>query len=262
MPPASMSSDVFAGLADPDDNGPVPELLSFVAPYLSETFGPPRQAFSVSRRERVSALAGEPLRDEISAWVTAFGLDGFDLYLSPVPSERLVVLGTEPLTIIAGASVTAPLGPFQRLALARALYAQKRGLVPLLSLEEADVRALVAALCSVAGVSLSGPVQARQRDFERLLSKALPRKLRKLLPERARSVRDVERSLEVWVRAAAASLDRVAAVAVGDASVILADAPAREQTSDEQAERARRLLGFMLSPEFETLRQRFGVSIR
>jgi hypothetical protein len=262
MPPPSMSSDVFAGLADPDDNGPVPELLSFVAPYLAETFGPPRQAFSVSRRERVSALAGEPLRDEISAWVAAFGLDGFDLYMSPVPSERLVVLGTEPLTIIAGASVTAPLGPFQRLALARALYAQRRGLVPLLSLDEADVRALVAALCSVAGFSLSGPVESRQRDFERLLAKALPRKLRKLLPDRARSVRDAEQNLDVWVRAAGASLDRVAAVAVGDASVILADAPTREQPSDAQTERARRLLGFMLSPEFETLRQRFGVSIR
>lgn len=262
LPPASMSSDVLDGLADPDDNGPVPELLSFVAPYLTETFGPPRQAFSVSRRERVSELSAEPLRDEISAWVAAFGLEGFDLYMSPVPSERLVVLGTEPLTIIAGASVTAPLGPFQRLALARALYARRRGLVPLLSLEEADVLALVAALCSVAGVSLSGPVHTRQRDFERLIAKALPRKLRKLLPERARSVRDAEHNLDVWVRAAAASLDRVAAVAVGDASVILADAPAREQPSEVQAERARRLLGFMLSPEFETLRQRFGVSIR
>jgi lipopolysaccharide biosynthesis regulator YciM len=262
MPPAPVSNEVLAGLADPEDRGPVPELLSFVAPYLAETFGPPRQAFAMSRRERVSALAGEPLRDEISAWVKVFGLDTFDLYLSPVPSERLVVLGAEPLTIIAGASVTAPLGPFQRLALARALYAIKRGLGPLLSLEEADVSALVAALCSVAGVALNGPVQARQRDFERLISKALPRKMRKLLPERARSVRDTQQNLGVWVQAATASLDRVAAVAVGDASVILADAPAREQPSATQDERARRLLGFMLSPEFESLRQRFGVSIR
>jgi hypothetical protein len=262
IPPATLSNDVLAELADPDDRGPVPDLLALVAPYLSEAFGPPRQAFALSRRERISARSGEPLRDEIAAWVRAFGLSDFDLYHSPVPSERLVVLGTEPLTVIAGASVGAPLGPFQRLSLARSLYAARRGLSPLLQLEEADVLALIGALCSVAGVELSGPAPARQRDFERQLIEALPRKTRKRLHEQARPVRDVQASHDQWVRAASASLDRVAAVAVGDASVILADAPTAELASPAQAERARRLLSFMLSPAFEGLRQRFGVTIR
>lgn len=262
VPPAAVSKDVLAELADPDDRGPVPDLLALVAPYLAEAFGPPRHAFALSRRERISARSGEPLRDEIAAWVKAFGLSDFDLYHSPVPSERLVVLGTDPLTVIAGASVVAPLGPFQRLALARALYASRRGLSPLLQLEEPDVLALIGALCSVAGVELSRPVAARQRDFERQLMAALPRKTRKRLHERARPVRDAQASLDQWVRAASASLDRVAAVAVGDASVILADAPGAELASPAHTERARRLLGFMLSPGFEQLRQRFGVSIR
>jgi hypothetical protein len=262
LPPQSVPNDVLAELADPEDRGPVPELLALVAPYLSEAFGPPRQAFALSRRERISARSGEPLRDEIAAWVNAFTLSDFDLYLSPVPSERLVVIGTEPLTVIAGASVVAPLGPFQRLALARSLYAAKRGISPVTQLEQADVMALIAALCSVAGVELNGPVQARQRDFERQLVQALPRKTRKRLHEQARPVRDAQASIDVWVRAATASLDRVGAIAVGDASVILADAPSRETASGAHDDRARRLLSFMLSPEFEGLRQRFGVTVR
>jgi hypothetical protein len=262
MPPTPVSNDVLAELADPEDTGPMAELLSLVAPYLGEVFGPPRQAFQVSRRERVSARDGAPLLDEIAAWVGAFGLSEFELYVSPVPSERLVVLGTEPIMIIAGASVSAPLGPFQRQALARALYASRRGLSPLLQLDPSDVPAVIAALCSIAKVDLSGPQHPRQRDFERQIARVLPRNTRKLLPERARRVRDAESSLGAWIRAASASLDRVAAVAVGDASVILADAPADALASGPGEERARRLLGFMLSPRFESLRQRFGVSVR
>jgi tetratricopeptide (TPR) repeat protein len=262
IPPLPVSSDVLAELADPDDTGPFSELLALVAPYLADAFGPPRHAFALNRKERISARSGEPLRDEIAAWVHAFALSDFDLYLSPVPSERLVVLETNPLTVIVGASVTAPLGPFQRLSLARSLYAAKRGLGPLIQLEQGEVLALIAALCSVAGVELAGPPHARQRDFERQLSSLLPRKARKGLQERARPVREEQARLDVWVRAVTASLDRVSAVAVGDASVILADAPARDLTTPAQEDRARRLLSFMLSPEFQALRERFGVSVR
>jgi tetratricopeptide (TPR) repeat protein len=262
IPPLPVSNDVLAELAHPEDRGPVSELFALVAPYLAEGFGPPRQAFALSRRERISARSGEPLRDEIAAWVRAFGLGEFDLYLSPVASERLVVLGLQPLTVIAGASVSAPLGPFQRLSLARSLYAARRGLSPLIVLDQQDVLALIAALCSVAGVELGGPIPARQRDFERQLIGLLPRRTRKRLHEQARPVREVQASLDVWVRAASMSLDRVAAVAVGDASVILADTPARELGSPAHEERARRLLSFMLSPEFESMRQRFGVTVR
>jgi cellulose synthase operon protein C len=229
MPPARVPSDVLAELQDPDDRGPIAELLTLMAPYLAEAFGPPREAFEVSRRERVSPRPGTPLRDEIGAWVGAFGLQEFELYVSPLASERLVVLGGEPLTIIAGASVTAPLGPFQRLMLARSLYAARRGLGPLLQLDAADVVALIGALCTLGNVTLGQPPPIRQRDFERQLSKLLPRKARKLLPERARHVREAEANVDAWVRAARATLDRVAAIAVGDPSVILADAPARDR---------------------------------
>jgi hypothetical protein len=262
LPPSSVSGDTLAELLDPDDRGPIPELFAQMAPFISEAFGPPRGAFEISRKERVSPRASTPLRDEIAAWVSAFGLGEFDLYVSPLSSERLVVLGGEPLTIIAGASVTTPLGPFQRLMIARALYASRRGLSPLLQLEAPDVVALIGALCTLGKVSLNRAPLAKQRDFERQLAKLLPRKARKLLPERARDVRAAEANLDDWVRAASATLDRVAAVAVGDPSVILADTAARDSDPSAAHERARRLLRFMLSPEFEGLRQRFGVSVR
>ncbi len=262
IPPLAMADDVLAELADPEDFGPVPALLSLAAPYLSEALGPTRSTFQVGKRERVAASAGSTVRNEIAAWVGAFTLTDFELYLSPVAAERVLALATEPPSIIIGSGVTAPLGPFQRQELARSLYALRRGLGALVQLEEPDVLALIAALCKLAGVPLEAPTYARQGDFERQLARVLPRKARKLLAPLARPVRDVQASLGTWLRAATASLDRVAAVAVGDASVILAEAAPKERPTAASDERTRRLLSFVLSPQFEGLRERFGANVR
>jgi hypothetical protein len=196
--------------------------------------------------------------------VGALGLGDFELYQSPVSAERIVALATEPLSIILGARVTAPLAPFQRQELVRALFALRRQQGVLTQLDEIDVAALIVALCSLAQQPLSAPNYARQADFERQLNRVLPRKVRKLLPERAQALRSAGVDVGHWVGAALSSLDRAAAIAVGDISLVLADRPPAERAQSTPAppnDRTRRLASFVLSPGFQWLRQRFGVRL-
>jgi tetratricopeptide (TPR) repeat protein len=263
-PSVAWTPDLLLELADPDDQGPVAALLELAAPHLVRALGPDARTFQVTRRERIPPSSGLPVRSEVAAWVGALGLGDFELYQSPVSAERIVALATEPLSIILGARVTAPLAPFQRQELVRALFALRRQQGVLTQLDEIDVAALIVALCNLAQQPLSAPNYARQADFERQLNRVLPRKVHKLLPERAQALRSAGVDVGRWVGAALSSLDRAAAIAVGDISLVLADRPPAERAQSTPAppnDRTRRLASFVLSPGFQWLRQRFGVRL-
>jgi hypothetical protein len=90
----------------------------------------------------------------------------------------------------------------------------------------------------------------------------LPRKVRKLLPERAQALRAAEVDVGRWVSAALSSLDRAAAIVVGDISLVLADRPPVDHGPSHPAppnERTRKVASFVLSPGFQWLSQRCGV---
>ncbi len=262
-PPVAISDEAFAELAHPEDAGAIPALLGRVAAHLGEALGPTPATFKVSKRDRISASAGLPVRSEIAAWVGAFGLGEFELYLSAMSNERIAVLATTPLFVIMGTGVNAPLGAFQRQELVRALYAARRGLLVLTQLDEADAAALIAALCKLGGVTLETPRYARQDDFERQLARGLPRKVQKTLAPLALAVREEGRGVAAWVRAASHSLDRAAALAVGDISVIHSEsAPIASGVTPSPSERTLELLRFVLSPTFEAVRRRLGVGPR
>lgn len=262
-PSVAWTPELLLELADPEDQGPIAQLLALVAPHLTRALGPDLKTFQVTRRERIPPSSGLPIRNEVAAWVGALGLGDFELYQSGVAADRIVALATEPLSVILGSRVTAPLGPFQRQELVRALYALSRQRGVLTQLDELEVAALVVALCHLGGVTLAAPNYARQGDFQRQLDRVLPRKLRKMLPDFAAGVQQNESDVGNWVRAALSSLDRAATIVVGDISLVLSDSPAAERSSSTPApptERTRRLASFVLAPEFEALRRRAGVS--
>ena len=85
-------------------------------------------------------------------------------------------------------------------------------------------------------------------------------------PEVAAMVASQRNDLLVWMRAAQSSLDRMAAIAIGDASWVLARAGERPRgeapATVEGGARASRLLSFMLSPAFFSMRERLGMGVK
>ena len=86
-----------------------------------------------------------------------------------------------------------------------------------------------------------------------------------MLPGLALPVVEEQQDPLVWAQGATASLDRLAAVAAGDVSYVLAsDTAGRGHVgaSDEARRRAARLLSFVLSPTYLAVREQLGMGVR
>ena len=174
-------------------------------------------------------------------------------------------VATEPPSLVVGNAVTAPLSPLHRQAVARELFALRRGTTVLGHREAPEVAALIVAACRLGGVELDAPAFAMLAEFQRQLQKEMPRRVKKVLPQLATQVRDFGQDTLRFYRAATSSLDRMAALAAGDVSWVLtpdAGNRGRAAASVEGQERARRLLSFVLSPTYLELREALGMGVR
>lgn len=267
LPKMAIDDAALPNLADPDDRGALPELMRVMAPIITEALGPNLQALGVSKKERVDPRAGHPIRNEIAAWAGALGIGEFELYVGGADPGAVRALALETPAIVVGSGVTAPLSPIHRQAVARELYALRRGTSALGHREPDDVAAIIVAACRIGEVELPAPAFAMLGEFQRLLAKEAgswaARKVRKMLPELARAVEQESPDLLGWVRAATSSLDRMAAIAAGDVSWVLGGrtrAPIGE--GREERARAERLLSFVLSPSYLDLREQLGMGVR
>ena len=264
VPRIAIDDSALPNLADPDDRGPIAELMRALATTICEELGPSLAAYGVSKKERVDARLGLPVRNEIAAWAGALGVGEFELYVGGRDADAVVAIASEMPAILIGSGVTAPLSPRHRQAVARELFALRRGTTVLRHRDSSEIGALVVAACRVGEVSISAPAYAMLPEFQRSLAKA-PRRVKKLLPDLARAVERSGQDPIAWSRAAVSSLDRMAAIAAGDVSWVLA-AGGRERgalgLSDEAAARARRLLAFVLSPGYLELREKLGMGVK
>ena len=98
------------------------------------------------------------------------------------------------------------------------------------------------------------------------MKKEIPRKVRKAIPEVCQRIAQSGLDARAWAQAARRSIDRMAVIAAGDVSIVLADVlgAQRDQLGGLAAEneRARRLLGFVLSPSYLELRKTLGMGVR
>jgi hypothetical protein len=252
-------------LADPEDGGAIASLMRELGTTISEAIGPSLSALGVTKKERVDPKAGHPIRNEIVAWAGALGIGELEVYVGGRDPGAVFGVATEVPSIVVGEGVRAPLSPVYRQAVARELFALRRGTTVLAHREAPEVSALIVAACRLGGVELQAPAFAMLSEFQRLLGKEMPRRVKKILPELARNVADSGEDLLLFYRAATSSLDRMAAVAAGDVSWVLAgDARnrGRQPASLEGEERMRRLLVFVLSPAYLELRERLGMGVR
>jgi len=264
VPRIAIDESALPNLADPEDRGPIAELMQAMATTICEELGPSLAAFGITKKERVEARMGLPVRNEIAAWAGALGLGEFELYVGGRDADAVVAIASEMPAIVIGSGVSAPLSPRHRQAVARELFALRRGTTVLRHRDSTEVGALVVAACRVGEVALPAPAYAMLPEFQRSLAKA-PRRVKKLLPDLARAVERSGQDPIAWARAAISSLDRMAAIAAGDVSWVLS-AGGRERgalgLSDEAAARARRLLGFVLSPGYLELRDKLGMGVK
>ncbi|MGC4092222.1 MAG: hypothetical protein QM756_30945 [Polyangiaceae bacterium] len=265
QPRIAIDAAALPTLADPGDSGPIGELMQALASTIAETLGPNLDTFGVGKKERIEPRQGRAVRNEIASWAGALGLGEFELYVGGSDPDGVCAIATETPALVIGRDVESPLKPFHRQAVARELLALRRGTSVLRHREPDEVHALLVAACRIAEVELPSPAFALLGEFQRLLGK-MPRRVRtKVLPDLARAVARSSQQPNEWYRAARSTLDRMAAIAAGDVSWVLA-ADARQrghvQSSMEGEARAKRLLSFVLSPAYLELREKLGMGVR
>ncbi len=265
VPQVAVDDKTIGSIGDPDDYGPLTNLFAAIADALAEALGPSLDGLGVGKRQKIDPRSGLPIRNEIAAWAGALGLGEFDLYVGGTDPNAVFGIASEIPAIVVGSGVTAPLTADGRQAIARELFALRRGISVTRTRDDTTVAAIVVAACNLSEVRVDSPPYAMLTDVQRLLGKALPRRTRKILPELCQAVVAERRDIRAWSRSALASMYRMAAIAAGDMSLVLSDALgaplSRLPDLIPHDDRARRLIAFVLSPRYLELRGKLGMGV-
>jgi hypothetical protein len=259
---------MMQSICDPEDTGPLAALFQDLAEVFAEALGPTLSVLGVTRKHRIDPRAGLPLRNEIVAWTGALGIAEFDLYVTDQVAGDVICVPGERPSIVASTRLKTPLDASGRQAIARELFALRRGTCVLRHRSTTEVLAVVVASCKVGGHPISTPAYAMLDEFARALSSALPRRLRKLLQERAEAIATAgytDPDIRQFLQAALRSQDRAAALAAGDVSHVLAHLTGqrgRPPATNELRERTEQLLSFALSDQALELMNALGLSVR
>lgn len=266
-PQIAFTPATLGKLMAPGDDPPLASLFAALGPTLAEAIGPDLSALGVSRKDRVDAKSGLQVRNEISAWAGAFGISELELYVGGRDPNAVQGVPGEPPALVVGSSVNAPLSPAMRARVARELCGILRGTTIVRTRDDTTVAAVAVAACKVAEVPIAAPAYAVQAEIDKLVSKAIPRRTRKAIPDVCRTFVASQQDARAWSKSAILSLARAAMVASGDATITLADlleiTPERlRETLRETVktdERAASIVRFALSPAYLELRRALGL---
>jgi hypothetical protein len=266
VPRIAIDDSVVNGLRDPEDHGAIPALMQALAPTIAEAIGPGLAALGVTKKERVRPQDGLPVRNEVAAWGGALGIGEFEFYVGGRDRKGVFAVATEVPSVVIGSDVAHPLSAVHRGSLARALLALRLGTTALLHHDATEVAALITAACNLGGVRLDSPPYAMLAEFERLLGKEMQRRVRRVLPELAAAVRGEGTDITAWARAAMATLDRMAAAAIGDVSWVLGGSSGQSRGERPETQegklRAERVLSFVISKTAFDVREKLGLGVR
>ena len=256
MPQWALTGDHLKALCAPQDEGALANLFTMIAPTLAEALGPTLSALGVGKRDRVDARAGLQLRADIGAWAGAFGIGEFELYVGGKDPLGVQGVAGETPAIVIGPNVKSPFDPMTGARVARELFSVARGTTMFRSRDETTVAAVVVAACRIAEVPINSPPYAILAEVEKAMRSAVPRKIKKALPEVCAAVAQGGADPKAFARAVLTSQARVAAIACGEVGVVLADMVPPASGSDP---RAVELYKFVLSPVYFQLRRALGL---
>lgn len=265
-PQISLDATSLAEIADPGDAGPMADLYLAIAETATLALGPSLDALGVTKKQRVDARGGHPLRVAVAEWMGALGVTAnFELYQGGKAGAVQGVFGEEHAVVV-GADVQTPLDAAARSAVAREVFALRRGITSVRTRDDAAVASMAIAACNEMGVALPNPGYASFAEVQRVVKKEISRKVKKQATEAAQRFASSGQDPRAWAAAARRSLDRMAAVASGDVSIVIAEflGVPRERLADvvPDNERARNLLAFVLSPRYLEIRRKLGMVAR
>jgi hypothetical protein len=266
-PQISLDATAMAEIADPDDGGPVAEIFAQMAETVSQAIGPSVGSLGVGRRERVEARGGHPVRVAVAEWMGALGFEGdFELYIGGHDPRGVFGVAGEQPAVVLGSGVRLPLDAGSRSAIAREVFALRRGITAVRTRDENMIASLAIAACNEVGISMAHPGYAVFNEVARSLKKEISRKVKKAIYEPCQRFAQSGQDARAWAAAARRSIDRMAVIAAGDVSIVLADVlgVSREQVGHmvHDSDRARRLIAFVLSPSYLDLRKKLGMGVR
>ena len=263
VPQVEMTETMVKQVLAPGDDGPVGELFAALGPTLGEALGPQLAALAVTKKDRVDPRAGISLRNEIATWAGAFGIKEFDLYIGGKDPGGVQGIPGDTPAVVVGSGVNAPLSPTTRARVARELLAIVRGTTVTRWRDDTTIAAIVVAACNIAKVPVDHPPFAVLAEVERLIGKAISRKTKAAIAPICKMFVSSGQDARQWAARARASQGRIAVLASGDVSVVLADvfgepverlgAVARDDL------RAHELLRFVLSRPYFDLRRSLGL---
>lgn len=264
VPQAQLTEPMIRQVLAPGDDGPVADLFAALGSTLAEALGPQLVALGVHpKKDRVDPRAGISLRNEIAAWAGAFGIASFDLYIGGKDPGGVQGIPGETPAVVVGSGVNAPLSPTTRARVARELLAIVRGTTVTRWRDDTTIAAIAIAACNIAKVPVENPSMAVLAEVERLIGKAINRKTKAAIAPICKAYAQSGQDPRQWAARARASQGRIAAIASGDVSVVLADvfgepverigAVARDDL------RAHELLRFVVSRPYFDLRRALGL---
>jgi tetratricopeptide (TPR) repeat protein len=266
VPQMVLGDSAILEIADDHDTGPWAELFAALAQTIADALGPSLRSEGVGRKQRIDDSA-HPIRSDVARWMATLGF-GADFQLYQGGRDGLAIKGvadSEP-TLVIGAEVRGPLDEVARAAVAREVFALRRGTTAVLHYDDHTIASIGIAASIEAGVKMKEPPFAVYPEVSRAVKKAMSRKVRKLIGPICQRVQQSGVDPNAWAAAAQRSIDRMALIACGDASVVIddivgpPDAPARKAIA--KSDRAKRLLSFALSPDYLSLRQKLGMGTK
>ncbi len=266
-PQIVVDAKAMAEIADPDDGGPIAELFVQMAETVTLALGPTLSALNVGKKERVDSRGGHPLRVAVSEWMGAVGFEGdFELYVGGPDANGVHGIAGDVPVIVLGSAISTPFDAAARSAVARTVFALRRGITSLRTRDENTIASVVIAACNEVDIKVANPGYAVYNEIQRAVHKEISRKVRKSIGETCLKVVSSKQDARVWAAAARRSLDRMAVISAGDVSIVLSDilGTPRDQLGSvvPESERARRLLSFVLSPNYLELRKKLGMGVR
>lgn len=265
-PSMAFDDSMRTRLSAPEESGAILELFKVMGPTIAEALGPTLDTLGVGRKERLDPRAQNPLRNEIAAWAGAVGIAELEVYVTPKDPGLIQGVPAEMPAMVLGSGIRTPLSLADRARVLRELFAITRGTTVTLLRDDVTVAAVIVGTCAIGEVSLQTPPYAVLAETQRLLSKAIARRTKKLLPDVAQQVaRQLGGGgdLRSYRSYALKTLDRAAVLAAGSPAASLSSIVGEGARPEKIAAdpRAQAMLRFVWTDDYLALRKQLGLSI-